>query len=105
MQTPTPKSLSWPQVLAGLRLCSGGSVLIRDGKVTEPAAVVRNRPAANGTELCLFSGESATTRRDLIERLEELAKSSGRRFMSSARAHVNESFLLIEDVGDQVVDE
>jgi hypothetical protein len=105
MQTPAPKSLSWPEVLAALRACTGESVLIRDGKVTEPAASVRTRPAAKGTELCLFPGERAATRLDLIQHLETLAKGTGRRFMTSARASVNKSYLLIESVGDENVDD
>jgi hypothetical protein len=65
---------------------------------------VRNRPAAKGTELCLFPGEGPAARLALISDLEALAKNSGRRFMTSARANVNKSFLLIEDVGDEEID-
>jgi hypothetical protein len=98
------KSLSWTRVLADLRGCAGETVLIRDGKVTQPAATVRTRPAAKGTELCLFPGETAVARLELIGHLETLAKASGRRFMTSARAGVNDAFLLIEEVADETID-
>ena len=104
MQLRTPSSLSWPEVLAALRLCTGESVLIRDGKVTEPAAAVRTRPSASGTELCLFSGANSSTRAELIQRLEFLAKASGRRYARSARAKVSEAYLLIEAVADENLD-
>jgi hypothetical protein len=104
MQTSRPKSLTWPEVLAALRACTGDSVLVRDGRVTEPADVVRPRPAAKGTELCLFSGQKPAARTALIEGLETLEKGSGRRFMAAARASVNGSFLLVESVGDEDVD-
>ena len=78
-------------------------MLIRDGKLTEPAVALRNRASAKGTELCLFSGESAITRLDLIEQLE-VAKGAGRRFVTSARARVNESNLVVESVADESVD-
>jgi hypothetical protein len=105
MQTHKPTTLSWPQVLAALKSSAGESVLIRDGKVTEPADTVRNRPAAKGTELCLFSGETPASRVDLVQRIESLANTSGRRFMTSARANVNKSYLLIESVGDEQLEE
>lgn len=101
MKTSTRKTLTWPEVLAALRACSGESVLIRDGKVTEPAAVVRSRPAARGTELCLFPGERGATRRDLIGQLETLAEATGRRFAKSARASIAHAYLLVESVGDE----
>ena len=104
MQTSTPKSLSWSELLAALRTCTGATVAIRDGKTTEPAAMIRARPSAKGTELCLFSGEHPATRLDLIGRLETLAKSAGRRFMSSARASIGASHLYIESVGDEDLD-
>jgi hypothetical protein len=104
MQTSRPKSLSWPEVLAALRSCAGKSVLVRDGRVTEPADAVRPRPAAKGTELCLFPGQKPAARTALIEGLETLEKGSGRRFMASARVSVNGSFLLVESVGDEDVD-
>ena len=104
MQTRTPKSLSWSDVLAALRASSGESVLIRDGKVTEPAGFVGNRSSAKGTELCLFSGSDSATRLALVQHLETLAKSPGRRFMTSARAKINESHLLVESVGDENLD-
>jgi hypothetical protein len=105
MQNRTPRSLSWPEVLAGLRSGAGVAVLIRDGKVTAPAAAVRSRPGAKGTELCLYSGEGSATRLDLVGRLDALAKSAGRRFMTSARASINESILFIESVADENVDD
>ena len=104
MQPSRPTSLSWPEVLAALRACTSGSVLVRDGRVTEPAEVVRPRPAAKGTELCLFPGEKPATRAALIEALQALEKGSGRRFMAAARASVNGAFLLVEGVGDEDVD-
>ena len=104
MQTHKPKTLSWPEVLAALRDGTGESVLIRDGKVTEPADAVRSRPAAKGTELCLFPGETPAARVDLVRDLEALAKNSGRRFMTSARANINKSYLLIESVGDEEIE-
>src|SRR5271155_5816890 len=104
MQLPTSKSLSWPELLSALRTCGGASVLIRDGRGTEPAGAVRNRPAAKGTELWLFSGEKPVQRVDLIADLEALAKNSGRRFMTSARANVNKSSLLVESAADEDVD-
>ena len=104
MHTRSSRSLSWPDVLAALRECTGESVLIRDGKVTQPAAAVRTRSAAKGTELCLFSGERAVARLDLIGQLEVQAKRAGRRFMTSARARISESNLIIEGVADESVD-
>ncbi len=79
-------------------------MLIRDGKVTQPAAAVRTRSAAKGTELCLFSGESAARRLDLIEQLAGMAKGAGRRFMASARARIHDSNLIVEGVTDETVD-
>ena len=104
MQTSRPKSLNWPDILAALRGCTSKSVLLRDGRVTEPAETVRPRPAAKGTELCLFPGQKPASRTALIESLEALEKGSGRRFMAAARASVNGSFLLVESVGDEDVD-
>lgn len=104
MQKRSPQTFGWSDVLAALRACTGESVLVRDGKVTEPADSVRNRPSAKGTELCLFAGESAVKRVDLIEKLETLAKGSGRRFMTSARASINGANLLVEGVADEDVD-
>lgn len=79
-------------------------MLVRDGKITSPAGSVRTRPSAKGTDLSLFSDESPVKRVELIERLEMLAKNSGRRFASSARADVGESNLLVESVGDEEID-
>ena len=104
MQQRSAQSLSWPALLAALRSSSAASVLIRDGKECEPAGAVRNRPAAKGTELCLFSSESAVKRIDLIAQLEGLSKSSGRRFATSAKVRVGESNLLVDSVGDEDVD-
>jgi hypothetical protein len=104
MQSRTPNSLNWPEVLTSLRACTGEVVLVRDGRVTEPGALVRTRSSAKGTELCLFPGEVSATRLALIQQLETLAKGSGRRFMSSARAKVGESYLLIESVADESID-
>lgn len=103
MKRSTPTSLSWPEVLSALRACSGELVLIRDGKATEPAAVVRSRPAAKGTELCLFPGERSATRLELIRQLETFAEASGRRFTKSARANIGNSYLLVESVDDEAL--
>ena len=59
------------------------------------------RPAAKGTELCLFSGEKAVTRVDLIAQLEALRKNSGRRFVTSAKARVGDAHLLVDGVSDE----
>jgi hypothetical protein len=104
MQKRSPQNFSWTDVLAALRDCAGESVLIRDGAVTEPAASIRNRPSAKGTELSLFTGEGAMKRLDLVERLEGLAKSAGRRFMTTARAGINGANLIVESVADENVD-
>ncbi len=104
MHTRSTQDLSWTEVLAALRGSTAESVLIRDGRITEPAAAVRTRSAAKGTELCLFPGESPIARLDLIEQLAQLAKGSGRRFMTSARARINESNLIVDGVSDETVD-
>ena len=104
MQNRSPKSLHWPEVLATLRTADGVNVVIRDGKDTAPAGAVRTRPAAKGTELCLFSGDEPTTRLDLVARLEAFGKGSGRRFMTSAKASINDSALLIESIADETDD-
>ena len=105
MQNRSPQTFSWTDLLAALRRSTGESVLIRDGTSTAPAEAVRNRPSAKGTELSLFSGESAMKRLDLIERLETLAKAGGRRFMTTARADINGSNLIVESVEDENVDD
>jgi hypothetical protein len=105
MNTRSSRSLSWPDLLAALGTCTGESVLIRDGKFTQPATAVRNRASAKGTELCLFPGDTAVTRLALIEQLSGLAKSAGRRFMTSARARINDANLIVEDVADEQVDD
>ncbi len=104
MHTLQPKSLRWPEVLAALRACAGASVLVRDGKITEPAATVRNRPSARGSELCLFTGDRPANRLDLVRDIEALANGSGRRFAAAARANVNASYLLVDDVRDEEID-
>ena len=104
MNTRSTQDLSWPEVLAALRECTAKSVLIRDGRVTQAAAAVRSRSSAKGTVLCLFPGEKPVTRLALIEQLTVLAKGAGRRFMSSARARINESNLIVEGVSDETVD-
>jgi len=105
MPNARPNSLHWPALLGALRACSGEYVLVRDGKSTEPAGDVRTRPAAKGTELCLFPGETPAARLDLIESLEALAKHGGRRFMAAARAKAGASFLHVESVGDEALDD
>ncbi|HTV92655.1 MAG TPA: hypothetical protein VMG98_08055 [Verrucomicrobiae bacterium] len=44
------------------------------------------------------------TRLGLIEQLTVLAKGAGRRFMTSARARINGSNLIVESVSDETVD-
>jgi len=100
-----PKSLSWPNVLAALRECDGELVRLRDGRETQASDTIRTRPAAAGTEFCIFGGESPATRDALIERLETLAKSPDRRFMGAARACVNGAYLLIDAVLDETEDD
>jgi len=104
MHQKSPSSLSWPALLSALRGCAGEFVHIRDGKAIQPAGSIRNRPSAKGTELCLFPGEHASTRLDLIVELETLAKRAGRRFATSARARAGDAYLLIESVGDEDLD-
>lgn len=104
-KTVASKSLNWREILTALRTCTGEPVLIRDGKETAPAGVVRSRPSAKGSELCLFSAESPATRLDLIQQLETLADGPGRRFMKSARASINDSYLLVESVADENLDD
>jgi hypothetical protein len=99
-----PAVLTWTQLLNALRSCTGDHVLIRDGRETKHADSVRNRPAASGTEFCLFSTDTPTPRLTLISRLETLAKGTGRRFMSSAKANVNGANLLIDGVEDEAID-
>lgn len=79
-------------------------MLVRDGKITEPATVIRNRPSARGSELCLFPGERPAARLDLIRDIDAIAKGAGRRFAAAARASVNASYLLIDDVRDEEID-
>lgn len=104
MHKSTPTSLSWPDVLAALRAGAASMVIIRDGRETAPVGEVRTRPAAKGTDICLYSGTNPTTRAELIERLEIFKKGAGRRFMSSARASINDSALLVENVTDETID-
>lgn len=51
-------------------------MLIRCGKVVEPAASVGNRPAAKGSELCLFSAVkfAAFARKAAVDGREESAR-------------------------------
>lgn len=105
MQQRSQHSMSWPAVLAALRVCSGEGVHIRDGRALAPAGDVRNRPAAKGTELCLFPAETPVARVALIAQLELLAKQAGRRFMIAAKARAADSALVIEGVGDEVIDD
>lgn len=79
-------------------------MFVRDGKSVEPAGSVRTRPAAKGTELCLFPAEAACTRAELVESLEKFAASAGRRFATAARARAGDAYLLIESVGDEELD-
>lgn len=104
MKRAMPQSLTWRDVLAGLRACTGELVFVRDGREQAPAGAVRSRPSAKGTELCLFRGETATTRAALIEQLEGLSATSGRRFMASAKATIGDAALPIEGIGDEESD-
>lgn len=96
-----PSSLHWPQLLGALRTSDARFVRLRDGKTTSPAGDVRSRPAARGTELCLFSGTEPSEREALVRRLEALAKTGGRRFATAVRANIGDAFLLVESVSDE----
>jgi hypothetical protein len=96
--------LTWPQLLAALKTSTSDRVLIRDGRTTLPADAVRTKPAAAGTEFCLFAGGEGSTRASLITQLETLAKGPGRRFTSSAKASVGGAGLLVDAVADEDVD-
>ena len=102
-QSPS-KSLHWPALLSALRSCSGERVHLRFGSTTEPAGSVRIRPAARGTEYCLFTDVEPTTRAALIEQLEALAGRAERRFMSAARVQVGDAFYLVEHIADETTD-
>lgn len=104
MKSPGSKTLTWREILNALRSCEGSSVFIRDGRALEAAGSVRTRPSAKGSELCLFPGEGAVARTALIEQLETLSASAGRRFMAAARAKTGESALLVDGVADEDVD-
>lgn len=101
MPVKLPQSLTWSLVLEQLRECTGARVRLQDGRATQPADTVRIRPAAAGTEFCLFDGETAATRLALIDRLETLAKSPDRRFMDAAHASINGANLLIDAIFDE----
>lgn len=79
-------------------------MFVTDGKATEAAVAVRARPSARGAELCLFSGEPAISRADLIAALDKLSKAPGRRFASSARGTVGAASLPIERASDETSD-
>jgi hypothetical protein len=104
MKSSPPKSLTWRDILDALRAGTADSVFIRDGRESVPAGTVRNRPAAKGTELCLFPGERPISRVALIEQLATLSTSSGRRFMASARAKIGDSALFVDSVSDEDAD-
>ena len=103
-----PGIITWTQLLAALRGCNGELVLIRDGRETAAASAIRSRPAATGTELCFFTGAAAGAaapkRSEVVAQLETLSKGAGRRFMSSAKASVNGTSLLIDGAADEIVD-
>jgi hypothetical protein len=101
MKSSTPTSLTWRDILDGLRTSAADAVFIRDGREVAPAGSVGNRPSAKGTELCLFAGDTPTSRQALVEQLVSLSSSSGRRFMASARAKIGDSALLVESVADE----
>ncbi|HUN29032.1 MAG TPA: hypothetical protein VMV65_04470 [Alphaproteobacteria bacterium] len=103
MKSSTPKSLSWRDILDALRASAADSVVIRDGRETAPAGIVRTRRSAKGTELCLFTSDKPASRQALIEQLVTLSALSGRRFMASARAQIANSALLVESVADEDV--
>jgi hypothetical protein len=98
--------LTWPQLLAALRTCTSDDVVIREGRATAPAHRVQSRPAASGSELCLFSApaEPAVKRDALIAELETLAKGHGRRFGKPARVEIANSYWLVAGVRDEDVD-
>ena len=103
MKSSPPKSLTWRDILDDLRASLADSVFIRDGRELVPAGAVGNRPSAKGTDLCLFASDTPASRQALIEQLESLSSSSGRRFMASARAKIGDSALLVESVADEDV--
>lgn len=96
--------MRWGDLLRELQACTGNAVFVSDGKATEPAAAVRTRPSARGAELCLFSGEVAIERADLILALDKLSKAPGRRFASSARGTIGAASLPIERASDETAD-
>ncbi len=104
MHQRTPQSLTWTALLAALRRGEGETVTMSDGKLSEPAGSVRTRPAAKGTELCLFPGDHASARAELVEQLEALAQRAGRRFATAARVRIGDAHLPIESVGDEEID-
>ncbi len=97
-------TLTWTQLLAALKASPSDLVLIRDGKTTLPADAVRTKPAAAGTEFCLFSGDADSSRATLVVQLDKLAEGPGRRFMTSAKASVQGASLLVERVADEDID-
>lgn len=96
--------MRWGDLLRELKICAGDVVFVSDGKSTEPAAAVRTRPSARGVELCLFPGETAVARIDLVAALEKLSQAPGRRFASSARGTVGGAALPIERASDETAD-
>lgn len=105
MRPQTPTTLNWPAVSKALRACTGEFVMSRDGRDVRPADAVKTRPAAKGTELCLFDGEAPVKREELVERLDALSKTAGRRFMGAARARAGDAFLLIDSVTDETLED
>jgi hypothetical protein len=94
----------WRDLLRELQTCAGDAVFVSDGKSTEPAAAIRTRPSARGVDLCLFSGETAISRIDLVAALEKLSQAPGRRFASSARGTIGGAALPVERVSDESAD-
>ena len=104
-ETMAPQNtLTWPLLLAALKASPSDLVLIRDGKTTFPADAVRTKPAAAGTEFCLFAGEAESSRATLVAQLERLAAGPGRRFKSSAKASLQGASLLVERVIDEDIE-
>lgn len=52
-----------------------------------------------------MDGPDGLTRPELIERLQALSKSPGRRFTAAGRARINDAFLLVDGVKDESIDD
>jgi hypothetical protein len=101
MQQRTQQPLTWSALLTALSASEGDVVIIRDGTNRVPSGLVGTRAAAKGTEFYLGTDSQPVARKALIDQLEALSKSPGRRFMTSARVQVDGTNLLVESVADE----